>query len=74
MAVRPYVGLQKFSVIVFLSVCDAITVTEIIHFAGWMDGWMDVGIKTDCLTRDLGLLVKCPLWGVFLRDPSPYLM
>ena len=32
-----------------------------------------VGVKPDCLTRDLGLLVECPPWGVFLRDLSLYL-
>ena len=31
-----------------------------------------VGIKADCLKKDLGLKVGCPPWGVFLRDPSPY--
>ena len=24
-----------------------------------------VGVKADCLTRDLGLLVECPPWGSF---------
>ena len=32
-----------------------------------------VGFMADCLTRDLGQWVGCPPWGVFLRDPSPYL-
>ena len=36
-------------------------------------GWLVVGIKADCLTRDLGVLVECPPWGVFLGDLSPYL-
>ena len=31
------------------------------------------GVKADCLTRDLGLLVECPPWRVILRDPSSYL-
>ena len=29
------------------------------------EGWLVVGLKVDCLTRDLGLLVKCPPWGSF---------
>ena len=33
-------------------------------------GWLVVGSKADSLTRDLGLWVDCPPWGVFLRDPS----
>ena len=33
---------------------------------------MVAGIMADCLTRDLGLLAECSPWGVFLRDPSPY--
>ena len=32
-----------------------------------------VGIKADYLTWDPGLWAECPPWGVFLRDPSPYL-
>ena len=45
---------------------------------GWisckeMVGWLVVGVKADYLTRDLGLWVGCPPWGVFLRDSSPYL-
>ena len=34
---------------------------------------MVVGVKADYRTRDLGLWVDCPPWGVFLREPSPYL-
>ena len=36
-------------------------------------GSLVVGVKADCLTRDLSLQVECPPWGVFLKDPSPYL-
>ena len=37
-------------------------------------GWLVVGSKGDCLTRDLGLWVECPPWrGDFLRDPNPHL-
>ena len=36
-------------------------------------GGIVVGFKADCLTRDSSLWVECPLWGVFLRDTSPYL-
>ena len=25
------------------------------------------GFKADCLTKDIGLWVECPPWGVFLR-------
>ena len=35
--------------------------------------WLVVGSKADRLTRDLGLWVECPPWGVFLRDPGAYL-
>ena len=34
---------------------------------------MVVGVKADCLSRDLGLWVECPPWKVFQRDSSPYL-
>ena len=34
--------------------------------------WCGVGVKTDCLTKDLGLQVEYLPWGVFLRDPSSY--
>ena len=34
-------------------------------------GWLDVSLKSKCHTRDFGLYVKYPLWGVFLRDPNP---
>ena len=30
-------------------------------------GWLVVGVKADCLTRDLGLWVECPSWGSFYR-------
>ena len=32
-----------------------------------------VGISTIDFFRVLGLRKECPLWGVFLKDPSPYL-
>ena len=37
-----------------------------------MVGWLVVGFKADCLTRDLGL-GGMPSVEVFLSDPSPYL-
>ena len=39
----------------------------------WLVGWLVVGFKADCLTRDLGVWVGCPPWEIFLWDPSPYL-
>ena len=36
-------------------------------------GWLVAGFKSSCHARDLELLVECPPWGVFLRDPNPYL-
>ena len=29
--------------------------------------------KPNCCSRDLGLTVKFPLWGIFLKDSDPYL-
>ena len=34
---------------------------------GKVNGWLVVGVKADYHTRDLGLWVGCPPWGVFLR-------
>ena len=27
-------------------------------------GWLVVGFKADCITRDLGIWVECPPWGL----------
>ena len=35
--------------------------------------WLLVGIMFFIYTWDLGLKVECPSWGVFLKNPRPYL-
>ena len=30
------------------------------------ESWLVLGVKADCLTRDLDLWVGCPLWVFFL--------
>ena len=47
--------------------CVANNASELLctaHLAN-IDGWLVVGFKADCLTRDLGLKVECPLWESF---------
>ena len=41
--------------------------------SSWDLNSLVIGIEADCLTRDLRLQVEWPQWGVFLRDPSPYI-
>ena len=51
-----------------LARCNCLTVT--FPHQVWL---LVVGVKADCLTRDLSQKVECLPWGAFLRDPNPYL-
>ena len=50
MLVTPYVGLEKFLMFFFLSVCEAIAVAEIIRFA-WNLAQMFKRTRNKCLSE-----------------------
>ena len=59
MHLRMIIILQDHTKVWMLENIDAENIDAWLHPVGWLV----VGVKSDCLPRDLGLQVECPPWG-----------